>query len=100
MFEEKGRSIGQMEYGACEFLPPSFVNPNGEFSMRRYFTNRCGSALTVNEAGLFAVGCAYLNSSDTIMTVAPFCIARDLTGGVAVNNNELLRATYVPQITV
>lgn len=100
MFEEKGRNIGQMEYGACEFLPPSFVNPNGEFSMRRYFTNRCGSALTVNEAGLFAVGCAYLNSSDTIMTVAPFCIARDLTGGVAVNNNELLRATYVPQITV
>ena len=101
MFEEKGRSIGQMEYGACEFLPPSFADPNGEFSMRRYFTNRCGSALTVNEVGLFAVGCAYLNSSDTIMTVAPFCIARDLVSpGVVVANTEILRATYVPQITV
>jgi len=89
-----GRAAGQLEYGGCELVGIAFVNPNGEFTIRRYFTNASGGSITVNEVGIHAVG----TDQDTASWA--FLIARDITGAVAVANTEILRVTYVPQITV
>lgn len=90
-----GSVAGQLEYGGCELLSIAFADPNGEFTIRRYFTNNSGGGITVEEVGIYSVGTDY----DDYL-VWPFLIARDLTGGVVVANTEILRATYVPQITV
>lgn len=89
-----GRGGGELEYGGCELVGIAFANPNGEFTIRRYFTNNSGGGITVEEVGLYTVGVEFNAGA------WPFCAARDLTGGVAVANTELLRATYVVQITV
>ena len=90
-----GTQAGRFEYGGCELISIAFADPNGQFTIRRYFTNNSGGAITVEEVGLYSVGTDYNG-----YFAWPFCIARDLTGGVAVANTELLRATYVVQITV
>lgn len=98
MFEEKGQSIGEFEYGGCELaglLFSGLAPHDGEFTIRRYFTNHCGQAVTVNEAGMTAAGTKYFTHA------WPFLIGHDIVApGVAVADGELLRATYVPQITV
>jgi hypothetical protein len=96
LFEEWGRDVSKgIEYGGCEVLVPAFAAPNGQFTIRRFFTNVSGGSWTINEVGVYALGTHYSNECWS------FCIARDLVSpGVAVNNNELLRVTYVPQITV
>jgi len=89
-----GRATGRLEYGGCELVGIAFVNPNGEFVIRRYFTNLSGGSITVNEVGIYSVG-----GQDNYAWA--FLIARDIVSpGLAVANNELLRVTYVPQITV
>lgn len=94
-----GRSAGQLEYGGCEFIGITFSDPNGEFTIRRYFTNASGGSITVNEVGMHAVGCFY--HASTIGDSWVFLVARDIVSpGVAVADTEILRATYVPQITV
>ncbi|MBA7677894.1 hypothetical protein ES703_86160 [subsurface metagenome] len=99
MFEDKGQSVGEFEYGGCELaniLLTGLAPHDGEFTIRRYFTNHCGQAVTVNEAGMTAAGTRY-----TTGYAWPFLIAHDIVApGVAVADGELLRATYVPQITV
>ena len=91
-----GRAAGQLEYGGCELVGITFANPNGQFTIRRYFTNNSGGSITVNEVGIHAVGTDYDNKY-----AWAFLIARDIVaGGVAVANTEILRVTYVPQITV
>lgn len=95
MFQERGQSSGELEYGGCELVRLAFSDPNGSFMVRRYFTNSCGQALTINEMGI-----------QTMMTQQgqrgwPFLAARDLVApGVDVAHGELLRATYTVQITV
>lgn len=90
-----GTSANTLEYGGCELLSIAFANPNGSFNIRRYLTNNSGGAITINELGIYAVGCVGNYQSYT------FCITRDLVSpGVAVANTELLRATYTVQITV
>jgi len=94
-----GRSAGQLEYGGCELINITFSNPNGEFTIRRYFTNNSGGAITVNEVGIYST--ASYATATTYDIVSIFLIARDLVSpGVTVNNTELLRVTYVVQITV
>ncbi len=88
-----GNGAGQFEYGGNEILPIIIAAPSASFIIRRYFTNNSGGAITVNEAGIYAVVV-------TVSTAYAACIARDLTGAVAVANTEILRVTYVPQITV
>jgi len=89
-----GNGAGQLEYGGNEILPIVIAAPSASFIIRRYFTNNSGGAITVQEAGIYA--------KITITTNYAYaaCIARDLTGAVAVANTEILRVTYVPQITV
>ena len=95
-----GSGANEFEYGGCELLSIAFANPNGEFTIRRYFTNNSGGAITVAEVGIYAVGCLAKGPTGMVWESYSFLIARDLTGGVAVANTELLRVTYVPQITV
>jgi hypothetical protein len=83
----------EIEYGGCELINLTFSDPNGEFTIRRYFTNNSGVSITVESVGIQAGGGT---SSDGWA----FLIARDLTGGIAVADTEILRVTYVPQITV
>jgi hypothetical protein len=93
-----GRAAGQFEYGGCELVGIAFADPNGEFTMRRYFTNLSGGGITVQEAGIYAIGTKYDGASAG--WAYPFCVARDITGAVAVADTEILRVTYVIQITV
>lgn len=94
-----GTGAGLLEYGGCELVGIAFADPNGQFTIRRYFTNHSGGLITVQEAGIYAVGTLY-KATSPFGTPWPFCIARDLTGAVPVNDTELLRVTYVVQITV
>jgi len=90
-----GSAAGLLEYGGCELLSIAFANPNGQFTIRRYFTNNSGGLITVQEVGIHSVG-TNLNA----YSAWAFLVARDLTGAVAVANTELLRVSYVVQITV
>jgi hypothetical protein len=92
-----GTGAGLLEYGGCELLSIAFADPNGQFTIRRYFTNNSGGLITIQEAGIYAAG-GYSHYNAGYSNA--FCIARDLTGGVAVADTELLRVTYVVQITV
>jgi hypothetical protein len=96
LFEEWGRDVSKgLEYGGCEVLVPAFVAPNGQFTIRRFFTNVSGGSWTINEVGIYALGTHYSAECWS------FCIARDVVSpGITVLNGELLKVTYVPQITV
>ena len=94
-----GRGAGQLEYGGCELINITFADPNGEFTVRRYFTNHSGGSITINEVGIYATAGNATGGSYGETYV--FLIARDLVSpGVAVADAELLRVTYVMQITV
>lgn len=91
-----GEGAGQLLYGGCELYGLTFADPNGQFVIRRYFTNVLGGAITVQEVGIYSP--AY---STTMRACYIFCIARDVVApGITVNNGEILRVTYTPQITV
>lgn len=91
-----GAGAGQLLYGGTELFGLAFADPNGQFTIRRYFTNGSGGPITVNEVGIYASG--KLTAAPTIVA---FLIARDkVAPGVAVADGEILRVTYVPQITV
>ena len=100
MFEELGRSSGELQYAGCELVDLTFSDPNGEFTLRRFFKNNSGESRTVNEAGIYASGAHITSTADAGDTYS-FCIAHDIaTPAVEVADSELLRVTYVPQITV
>ncbi|MBA7690546.1 hypothetical protein ES703_99075 [subsurface metagenome] len=100
MFEELGRSSGELQYAGCELVDLTFSDPNGEFTLRRYFKNNSGESRTVNEAGIYASG-VHLPAPVKPGYIYSFCIAHDIVSpAVAVADTELLRVTYVPQTTV
>jgi hypothetical protein len=99
IFEEWGQSVGEFDYGGCEISGLTFVDPNGSFIIRRFFTNNSGGVITVQEVGIGAS--AVGGQSPYTLSAWPFLIARDVVApGVAVNNTEILRVTYTPSITV
>ena len=79
----------RMDPSGCEVVDDeSYVNPNGSFTVRRYFTNKSGGTITVNEVGIYALK-------------KVLAIARDLVSpAVNVLNNETLKVEYTFQITV
>lgn len=90
-------NIVELEYGGTEISLPIFgaLDHNGEFTIRRYFTNSSDSSVTINEVGIYAMGI------DTSRDCYPFLIARDVVSpGVEVTAGQMLRVTYVPQIKV
>lgn len=85
----------EIEYGGTEVLSLIFAGANGEFTIRRYFTNNSGQSITVEEVGIQAAG------EDTGPNGYAFLTARDVVApGVEVADTQILRVTYVPQITV
>ncbi len=102
MFEEYGQSPGEFEMGGTELAEMNISDPTAQFTIRRLFANNCGQPLTVNEAGLTAfMGKVYNSSGYYYSSGDLFLIARDLVSpAIAVNNGEILRVSYVPQITV
>jgi len=90
-----GSAAGELEYGGCEVLPPTFADPNGAMLIRRYFTNVSGGNVTIEEVGIYSPGYCHI----TILYF--FCICRDVVApAVVVADTELLMATYTVQITV
>lgn len=100
LFREYGTAEGEIEYGGCEIYREKIANPNGEFSLRRLFTNNCGSSITVREIGIQAVATIYSTSSP-YGAVLPLLIARDvLETPVAVADTQDLEVKYIWKITV
>jgi len=95
-FKIMGRHPQGLHYGGSgtrELIEPT-PPPDMQFTIMRYFTNLAGSAVTVNEVGIHALG--RYSSANYV-----FLIARDVVSpGIEVANNEILRVTYVPQISV
>ncbi len=104
LFQENGRSLGELEIGGCELSNLVFADPNGSFDIKRFFTNHCGSALAIAEVGINAIG----QRSGVASALCPFVflIARDYQDGavwvapIVVANTEILLVTYTPSITV
>ncbi len=86
-----GAGAGQLIYAGSEIELPVIAAPNATMLMRRFFYNKSGGGITVNEVGMYtwSTNVAY-----------QFMLFRALTGGVAVADNELLRVQYTFQITV
>jgi hypothetical protein len=99
MFRAIGRSIGEFEYGGCELIHRVTADPNDAFDIRRFFYNRSGGSIDVEEVGITALALAYVGASND--AYLPFLIARDVVGpAVAVANTEILLVTYTPAIVV
>lgn len=91
-----GEAAGELLYGGNECITIAFVNPNGQFTVRRYFTNVSGGDVTIEEVGIYANG-----ASQTIPAIYQFCIARDVVAPAeVVADTEILEVTYTVQITV
>jgi hypothetical protein len=95
-----GSAATQLEYGGTEVLQPVFADPNGSMIIRRYFTNNSGGGITVEEVGIYAVGFNVRAGFNQKSTNRIWCIAHDVTGGVAVADTEILEVTYTVGITV
>lgn len=93
-----GEAAGEFLYGGTEIYGLTIAGANGSFVIRRYFTNVSGGGITVEEVGIYSPACT---SGGTVPRYTnQFCIARDVTGGVAVADTEILEVTYTVQITV
>ena len=90
-----GQAATQLLYGGSEAEQPVVANPNASILLRRYFTNKSGGSITINEVGIYV-------PAFTAATVAyMFLICRDVLGaGVAVADTALLRVQYTVQVTV
>lgn len=89
-----GEAATQLLYGGCETYGLAFADPNGEFKIRRYFTNVSGGDVTVREVGIYSPG---LVANDTAYA---FAIARDVTADTVIATTEILEVEYTVQITV
>ena len=87
--QQQNIDASRFDYGGCEVVDDlAFSNPNGTFTLRRYFTNKTGGTVTINEVGIQAM-------------TGGVPIARDLVAlGQDVLNNETLKVEYTFQITV
>ncbi len=101
LFKVVGRSIGEFEYSGCEVNNISFSDPNGSFNIQRFFRNRSGASIDVQEVGINALFNSMTSSGGGFGRVLPVLIARDVVDpAITVANNEILLVTYTPQITV
>lgn len=90
-----GEGAGALLHGGTELYGLAFAHPNGQFTIRRYFTNVLGGDIPVTEVGIYSPGMSTVNARTCYL----FCIARDVFAAVHVLNTEILEVTYVVQIT-
>ena len=97
LFDLRGSCQIELEYGGCELFGRLTANPNDQFSLRRLFTNKSGSAVNIQESGIYAAAAAY----GTFCNAWAFCIARDVIApAINLPDGQVLQVTYTPQITV
>ena len=90
-----GQVATQLLYGGSEVERPVVANPNASILLRRYFTNKSGGTITINEVGIYTPAFSGLAVGHI------FLICRDVLGaGVAVADDALLRVQYTVQVTV
>jgi len=83
-----GVGAGQLSYGATSFSSPVTVGSDRYFEISRVFTNSSGSAITINEIGIY-------HSHSTFI----FCGDRTINSTV-VNNGAAITITYRIKVTV
>jgi len=89
-----GSSSGQLNHGTCTWDAVVLDTTIGKFNLVRTFSNASGSAITVNEVGIYG------GIKDTGNAERTFCIARDIiSGGVSVPNGSTLTVRYIPTIS-
>ena len=88
---EHGTGTGQFIYYGSLCSDISISGSEASFKTMRLFENKSGGSITINEIGIYAVGCGGYSH----------CIVRDVLGtGVTVNDNEVLKVEYTIKITV
>lgn len=85
----EGTGAGQLNYGAQSFTAPATTGSTRYFVQSRVMTNNSAGAVTVNEVGLYALGC----------TSWYFMLTRDLTGGLSVGVGKTLTVAYTISVT-
>ena len=104
MFELRGMALAELEHGGCEIFGLNLSHPNGQFNIRRLFTNNSGETVNINEVGIYAVGTRvgwYSRSYCFVGDAYSFCIARDIVSpAINLLDGQVLQVTYTPQITV
>ncbi len=101
MFRAIGRSIGDFEYSGCEIGNVVIANPNASFDITRFFHNRSGAAINVQEVGINDVKHCITGGGGGFGREFPTLVARDVVApAVAVANTEILLVTYTVSITV
>ncbi len=101
LFQEKGQSIGELEYGGCDLDGITFADPNGSFDIRRFFNNKSGENRVIQEVGIHAMTQRDHAADNKFQNAHVHLIARDVVApAVTVLNNEILLVTYTPSITV
>jgi hypothetical protein len=89
--------LGLMKQGD-RIYPVTTSGADAQFIIEDYFTNYCGSTVTVREVGLYG---SLNEKSTTERRQLATCLARDvLAAPIDVLNGEILRVRYIPQITV
>jgi hypothetical protein len=91
-----GEGAGALLYGGCEMYGFTASNPNASVNIRRYFTNKGGGSITVQESGLYCGG--QRGGQTAVFDV--YCICHDVFAGVTVNNGQILSVVYTVSITV
>jgi hypothetical protein len=89
-----GSGAGQLQYGGVTFVQPASDSTTSQFTITRGFSNASGSAIAVNEIGLYVKGRA-AGSQYNFMAI------RDvIAGGISVPNGQTLTVNYREQAVV
>lgn len=89
-----GAGAGQLTHGAHNWTAAAVVGVNVDMIVQRPFINNSGGAITIEECGM------YVKTRDDALTVQVFCIARDVSGGVAVADGQTATVEYTFRTTV
>lgn len=86
----EGAGAGQLNHGAPNVTTTGVVGANVDMVYQRPFINNSGGAVTIEEAGI------YLKTTPGWF----FCLVRDTTGTVTVNNGQTATVSYTFRTTV
>jgi hypothetical protein len=92
----EGNGSGQLLHGSTNIGAPGVSGSNVDMVITRTFTNDSGSSITVEETGIYLLGRAYGGGAVDYY----FAILRDVTGGVAVADGNVLTVEYLWRTTV
>ena len=94
-----GETSGQLLHGGTELYGMTFVDPDGSFNIRRYFTNESGAEIDIAECGINSP--ANDGQWGQSRNGGIYCICRDVVSpAVAVADGEILSVVYTVAITV